>query len=340
MRHSITIFSVLVLAAPAYAQDPLTFSFGGTVAGGWLDLESISSSGDGYGYDAPVLQLEGRFSADYAVSEDLSAGLIGRISAREGTQARYDAINISFGPQPGRFDKFEIDLATYLSAGPLVLSYGDMESSFSLATLEVDAGNSPIPAGGAVHMNIGGGLGTEGIPLSDTSALDPRFYTSRTTRADLAYGDFLLSISTSLNERGRAKSVGLKWDRDFGEFGVTVGLGYEQGPSRDYRSASAALEYQGFRFVVNEIRQVASFDYNLVYRGYSASYDFGQLDLGIAKARQAPKGFFSVFEGDAKAFWVGWEFDESSRVDFEMSEGDYQSGNDVKSMSLAYSYQF
>jgi len=343
MKLSGAVFFILGLGTPLLADEPLTLDFGGTVAGGWLDLRSATFRG--YGYNGPVLAFEGHASADYAVSETVSLGLIGRVTAREGNQPRYDAINLGFGQQPGKFGKFELDLAAYVSAGPLVLSYGDMESSFSLATLEIESGRSPIPAGGAVLMNLGGGLGTSGIPLSDTSSVEPRFYDSRTTRADLTLGDFVFTVSVSKNERGKAESVGVKWDRDFGDFGVALGYGYEDGPTRNYRSTSAAFRFKGFKLVANSIHQVPDSlggvgrDYDLEYRGYSASYDFGRFDLGLARAKQIPT-FFSVFTGEAKALWVGWDINESSRLDFETSQSDYQSGQDVDTASLTYSFKF
>jgi len=340
MKLSAALLSMLGFGTPILADEPLTLSFDGTVAGGWLDLRSATFSG--YGYNGPVLAFEGNASADYAVSETISLGLIGRVTAREGSQARYDGINLMFGQQPGKFGKFELDLAAYVSVGPLLLTYGDMESSFSLATLEIESGASPIPAGGAVLMNLGGGLGTSGIPLSDTSSVEPRFYDSRTTRADLTLGDFVFTVSVSKNERGKADSAGVKWDRDFGEFGVALGYAYEDGPSRNYRSTSAAFRFKGFKLVANSIHQVPDFgsiDYDLEYRGYSASYDFGRFDLGLARAKQIPT-FFSVFTGEAKAFWIGWDINESSRLDFETSQSDYQSGQDVDTASLTYSYRF
>ena len=340
MKFSGAILSILGLGSPLLADEPVTFSFDGTVAGGWLDLRSVTFQG--YGYNGPVLAFEGNASADYAVSETLSLGLIGRVTAREGAQERYDGIDLLFGQQPGKFGKFGLDLAAYVSAGPLLLTYGDMESSFSMATLEIESGGSPIPGGGAVLMNLGGGLGTSGIPLSDASPLEPRFYESRTTRADLTLGDFVFTASVSKNERGKAESAGVKWDRDFGDFGIALGYAYEDGPTRNYRSTSAAFRFKGFKLVANSIRQVPDFgsiDYNLEYRGYSASYDFGRIDLGLARAKQTPT-FFSVFTGEAKAFWIGWDINESSRLDFETSQSDYQSGQDVDTASLTYSYRF
>lgn len=343
MKLSDAVFLALGLGTPVLADEPLTLSFDGTVAGGWLDLRSVTTRG--YGYNGAVLAVQGNASADYAVSETVSLGLIGRVTAREGTQNRYDAINLVFGPQPGKFGTFETELAAYVSVGPVVLSYGDMESSFSLATIEVESGRSPIPAGGAVLMNLGGGLGTSGIPLSDTSSVEPQFYDSRTARADLTLGDFVFTASVSRNERGKAESYGVQWDRDFGDFGVTLGYGYEDGPTRNYRSTSAAFRFKGFRLVANSIRQVpdsrsgVSIDYDLEYSGYSASYDFGRLDVGFARAKQEPT-FRSVFTGEAKALWVGFDINESSRIDFETSQSDYQSGQDVDTASLTYSYRF
>lgn len=336
------LLSILGLGPPVLADEPITLSFDGTVATGWLDLRSVTSRG--YGYNGPVLAFVGNASADFAASDTLSAGLIGKVTAREGAQARYDAINLGSG-QPGRFDTFEMELAGYISAGPLVLSYGSMESSFSMATLEIESGRSPIPAGDAVLMNLGGGLGTSGIPLSDTSSIEPRFYDSRTTRADLILGDFVFSASVSRNERGKAESAGVKWDRDFGDFGIGLGYGYEDGPTRNFRSTSATLRFKGLKLVANSIRQVpdtyagVNRDYDLEYRGYSASYDFGQFDVGIARAEQIPT-FGSVFTGEAKAFWVGWDINESSRLDFETSQSSYQSGQDVDTASLTFSYRF
>lgn len=340
MKLSGAFFLVLGLGMPVLADEPLTLSFDGTVAGGWLDLRSATFRG--YGYNGAVLALEGNASADYAVSETVSLGLIGRVTAREGMQHRYDAINLAFGPQPGKFGTFEMELAAYVSVGPVVLSYGDMESSFSLATIEVESGRSPIPAGGAVLMNLGGGLGTAGIPLSDTSLVEPRFYDSRTVRADLTLGDFVFTASVSRNERGKAESYGVQWDRDFGDFGVTLGYGYEDGPTRNYRSTSAAFRFKGFKIVANSIRQARDFgsiDYDLEYRGQSISYDFGRIDVGLARAKQIP-ALFSVFTGEAKALWIGFDIGESSRIDFETSQSDYQSGHDVETASLTYSYKF
>lgn len=340
MKLSDAVFLVMGLGTPVLADEPLTFSFDGTVAGGWLDLRSVTTRG--YGYNGAVLAIQGNASADYAVSETVSLGLIGRVTAREGTQHRYDAINLVFGPQPGKFGTFETELAAYVSVGPVVLSYGDMESSFSLATIEVESGRSPIPAGGAVLMNLGSGLGTSGIPLSDTSSVEPQFYDSRTARADLTLGDFVFTASVSRNERGKAESYGVQWDRDFGDFGVTLGYGYEDGPTRNYRSTSAAFRFKGFRLVANSIRQAPDFgsiDYDLEYRGQSISYDFGRIDVGLARAKQIPARF-SVFTGEAKALWIGFDISESSRIDFETSQSDYQSGQDVETASLTYSYRF
>lgn len=340
MKLSGAFLLVLGFGTPVLADEPVTLSFDGTVAGGWLDLRSVTSRG--YGYNGPVIAFEGNASADYAVSDTLSLGVIGRVTAREGSQARYDGINLIFGPTPGKFGTFDLELAAYVSAGPLLLSYGDMESSFSLATLEIESGRSPISGAGAVLMNLGGGLGTAGIPLSDTSSVEPRFYDSRTTRADLTLGDFVFSTSVSRNERGKAESAGVKWDRDFGDFGFALGYAYEDGPSRNYRSTSAAFRFKGFKLVANSIRQVPDFgsiDYDLEYRGYSASYDFGRVDLGLARAKQIPT-FFSVFTGEAKAFWIGWDINDSSRLDFETSQSDYQSGQDVDTASVTYSYRF
>jgi hypothetical protein len=349
MKRNILALTSVFLGLPVYADEPLTLTFSGSLAGGWLDLESISPGGDGYGYDSAVLQLQANISANYEINESLSVGLASRLNAREGTQARYDGINLGFGGPPGRFGSFELDLAAYLSAGPFVLSYGNVESAFSFATLEVGSERSPINSDGAVLMNIGGGLGTAGLALSETSPLDPRFYTSRTTRADIQLGELTLSVSTSRNERGLAESAGLKWSKDLGDLKLTLGAGYERGPpsSRpdvDFRSLSASLQYKGFEIVANEIRQLRQSgfpDYDLQYRGYSVSYDFGAVVIGASRAKQvSPLGFGSVFVGVAKGYWLGWDVNEVSSLEFEMSESDYRTGNDVNSMSLAYSYRF
>ena len=134
----------------------------------------------------------------------------------------------------------------------------------------------------------------------------------------------------------------MQWDRDFGDFGVTLGYGYEDGPTRNYRSTSAAFRFKGFKIVANSIRQARDFgsiDYDLEYRGQSISYDFGRIDVGLARAKQIP-ALFSVFTGEAKALWIGFDIGESSRIDFETSQSDYQSGHDVETASLTYSYKF
>ncbi|MBN8630964.1 MAG: hypothetical protein J0L76_08945 [Rhodobacterales bacterium] len=349
MKLGFVTLAAVLAGLPAQAEEPLTLSFSGTVAGGWLDFQSISSSGDGYGYDGAVVQLKADAAADYAITETLSVGLAGRLSAREGTQARYDGINLAFGQLPGEFGTFDLDLAAYLSAGPLVLYYGDVESSFSFATLDIGSDRSPISADGAILMNIGGGMGTAGRPLSDTSALDPRYYTSRTTRADLRLGEFTASVSRSSNDRGDAESAGLRWTTDLGDVKLAIGAGFERGPPTgfpqvDYRSFGGSVQFKGFTFVISDVRQLRKLglpDYDLHYRGYSASYDFGAIVVGASRARQdSPMGFPSVFVGEAKAYWLGWDINETSSLDFEMSESDYQTGNDVDAMSLVYSYRF
>lgn len=348
--HSKVFFLTTVLAGlPAFADEPLTLDFSGSVAGGWLDLRSVSVTGDGYGYNGPVLQFSANVSADYAISETFSLGLSGRIRGREGTQARYDGINLGAGTQTGRFDTFDVDLAAYVSAGPLVLSYGDVESSFNFATLDVASDRSPISGDSAVLLNIGSGLGFAGRPLSDTSSVDPRYYTSRTARGDLTVGDFALSLSTSRNERGRADSAGVKWSKELGDLTLTIGAGYERGPrssipTLDYRSLSAFVQYKGFGLLINDIQQIrkAGFlDYEIDYRGYAISYDFGRVVVGAARAEQtSPLNYPSVFLGEAESYWLGWDINDMSSLDFEMSKSDYRTGNDVESMSLVYSYRF
>lgn len=340
------VFKIICLVAagtPLQAQDPLTFSYSGTLAGGWLDMQSITPSGDGYAYDDPVLRLEARFSADYAVSDTFSLGAIGRLYARKGAEEDFEGISLSPFASPGTFDDQGLDLAAYVSAGPVTLSYGDIESAFSFATLPVESGNSPIAVGNPVLLNIGGGLGSDGTPRSDTTPGAPEYLESRVTRADVALGGFVISASSAKSDRGEARSAGLRWSQEFGDVTVTAGLGYENGPRFDYRSAGLVLQYRDFKVTANAIRQFGTFDYNILYRGYSASYDFGRLDVGLAIADQEQTytlGPTSVFLGKAKAAWVGWEITDASRLDFEFGISDYRSGSDVKTASLAYSYRF
>jgi hypothetical protein len=346
MRLLYCTMVALVFGMPSQADDALSFEFSGKASVGWLDFLSVSGTGRGHSYNSAVAQVEAGMSVDYAISDTLSVGLVGNATARKGGRSDYEGINLGFGAVPGEFDDFSLDLAAYLSAGPLVLSYGEMESSFGFATIEIGNGNSQIKAGGAVRLNIGGGAGIQGVPLSDTSPSAPTLFDYKTVRADLGIADFVFSVSASESSRDDAKSAGLRWSRELSDVTVTAGLGYEDGTTRDFRSASLAVQYGGLALVANAVRQdvaSGSIDNNILYRGYSVSYDFGGLEFGVAMADQAQTyttGPVSVFTGDAQAFWISWEIDERSQVDFEMSRSDYLSGADVEATSLAYSLDF
>lgn len=353
-----TISCAFFLTASQAAADPLTFSFEGKVGAGWLDTQGLSSGGiggpGGYSYNGLVGIVDGTFSANYALSETLSTGAVGRLVARNGAPSRYARLdNESISPGV-RFDDVSVDFAAYFEAGPVLLTYGEMESSFGLSTFSVAGGKSILTADGAVLMNVGAGRGLldyqGGSPTFNNVPKDVEY---QTARVDVRLGDFVISRSNSITGRGDADSWGATWSKDLGELSIDVGLGFENSTSKssgaqiDFRSKSASLEFRGFKFTVTNIHaSTSSCCSDISYIGKSVSYEFGPLDLGVAVADQTNP--ISVIgpppqdelEGEARAFWVGWDINEASRLDFEYSKSDFKRGVDVESLSVAFSHKF
>ena len=79
MKLSGAFLLVLGFGTPVLADEPVTLSFDGTVAGGWLDLRSVTSRG--YGYNGPVIVI--RADDDKLVDDESCKRYAGLYQAAE-----------------------------------------------------------------------------------------------------------------------------------------------------------------------------------------------------------------------------------------------------------------
>ena len=362
MRASAYVFLLMTVVAPsAHAEDAVTFSLQGEIGLGWLDDQTVQPlSGGGRSFEGFVLFSNAIAGIDVAVSENLSFGAVGRVTLRKGQQSNYDSLS-SRGVAANRgteFNDSDLDLAVYLSAAPVVVSYGEMDTAFDLATLELTNGRSSLDGGNALWMNIGDASGSIGArnDFGTGPAHDGGF---KTLRADFTVGDMTLSFSQSRGRSGYGslsdvKAAGFLWESDFEGGQISFGAGYDRGPDDKFNSLSFALEFEGLKFELSRIhrspilvRDSTQRSYDIGYSGMAVSYDFGDLTLGAASAEQQLLGLVlresdRVFPGNARAIWASWEASERVKFDFEWSENDYRisTARDTSKASIAVSLSF
>jgi hypothetical protein len=355
MRAATGLFvATTVAATSALCQDNLTVQFDGRAGSGRLSQETIDAFGRGFDYGGSVFRLEGIGRLEFAASENFRIGAVARLMFQKGQDPNYGRL-IDFAPrgQAHEFDANELDLAAYVAASGVTLSYGEMESAFDFATLEIPQGNSIIDGGNAAWLNLGSAEGSLGYSGAvDTGQWNPDF---RTLRGDVSLGEFLFSASTSrgtsfFGQPLKVDAAGIVWQREGEQGSVRIGAGWDRGPEFDFRSFSFGLRVEGLNFVVSKIHRdplVISSGitaaYDTTFTGFSLSYDFGDWTVGLARSSQKvnPRGD-QVFAGKAKALWVSWDARENVSVDFELSESDYrvQSGRDTHKASLAVALEF
>jgi hypothetical protein len=339
----------------AMAQDALTYSYDGRIGLGYLSERTVGVGGFGFQYEGPVLRADATGRIEFEVLDPLRLGAIARVTWQLGNSSNYDRVEPG-GVIAGGSSEFggtEVDVAIYAGLPMITLSYGDMESAFDLATREVGQGGSLIDGGNAVWMNIGSGAGSAGYrgELGSGPGEVPDF---RTLRVDIILDDFTLSASTG-KATGRfgtayeTEAAGLTWSREFGDATVFAGLGYDKGRDDRFNSFSFAVTYEGFNVLLTRIHQTplvirnpADASLDMIYLGGSLSYDFGPVEVGLAKSRQKSQLFSSqLFDGEGRAIWASWDARENVSVDLEWSESDYSGGGeDTRKASLAVAMSF
>jgi hypothetical protein len=358
MRASVGLLIVFgMYCVPAMAQDGLTLDFSGRIGIGTLTSETATDGFPpvGFSYDGVVLRAEGTGTVDYSISDNFGLGAVAKFSLTKGQQAYFDLITPPAFGSPGKFDSQDVDLAVYSVLGPVTLSFGEMQTAFERATRKVETGGSIIDGGNAVWQSIGDGKGSLGSV--DSNRLGPGVTGDFTTlRADIALSDFVFSVSNSrratmgtyLDAGTFARSEGLTWQRDIGAGNIFVGIGRDRGPEYEFKSASVGWEIEGLNLVVSKVERTLapdSFrlaDYAISFSGLSASYEFGDYEIGFATSNQGNPTFYRTFAGTGTAFWFEWDPRENVSVDFEFSRSDYfdSTTQDTKKASLAISYDF
>lgn len=340
----------------AAAQEALTYSFDGRAGAGYLSQTTGNDLGTGFEYKGPVLRIEGTGRVEFGVTETLSFGALARVSLELGRGSNYDRLT-PVGPIEGGGKEFggtNLDLAVYASLPGVTLSYGDMETSFDLATREIEQGSSILDGGNAVWMNIGDGAGSGGnrgdLFLGPGEGPD-----LRTLRADVQLGEVTLSASrstgtTTFGTEIVVDAAGLIWQHDIDETSFFLGVGYDKGPQDRFRSVSLGVTSHGFNLVLGRIHREPlvvtsglTAAYDTTFKGASLSYDFGNLTLGVAQSSQDIRPFAdAVFEGKAQAVFLSWQARENATVDFEYSQSDYRigSGDDTRKASLSIALDF
>lgn len=356
------VLGLIICAVPAasgvHAQEALSYGFEGRVGLGYLSQTTADTLDDGFQYKGLVLRAEGIGQIEFEPMDALRLGALARVSWQMGAGSHYDLLdegNISSGGG-SKFGGADLDLALYAALPMVTLSYGEMESAFDFATLEIGQGGSILDGGNAVWMNIGDATGSAGDRGAAIASPGPvAGIDHRSLRADVTLGDFTLSASESKGElgaaatNGTAEAAGLIWKHDFSGTEVFLGAGYDRGPNDKFRSVSLGVTARGLNLVLNRIHRTplvinnsdtAAFD--ITYCGRSLSYDFGALTLGIAQGRQEAMPFApTLFEGKARAIWASWEARENVSVDAEFSENTYPGGGDeTRKASIAVSMDF
>jgi hypothetical protein len=364
------VFSALAVIGMSFAagaQDRLTYDFEGRIGLGWLDSETVDGRPAGFRYQGYVLRAEGNGRLDVPFGDRFHFGVVARASLKRGQQTNYDKVSpVGISVNSGaKFDDADVDLAFYVAAQAVTFSYGEMETAFDFATLEIEHGGSILDGGSAVWLNIGDGAGSLAYRNQPGSAGPSERTDYATLRADVELGDFRLSASTSsatsitsfLDAPTSVESVGLMWQREVKDGSIFVGGGHERGPVDTFDSVSLGFKIDGVNFVVSRIHRtplVLTGDprgvpaaYDTTFFGSSISYDFGRYTLGVAIANQGinPLGD-PVFEGQARALWGSWQVTQSVSAHFEVSEsnypygGDFGGGDDARMASFAVALEF
>lgn len=355
MRVTMGIFTVAgLIASSAAAQDALSYSLDGRIGLGYLNEKTAEPSAEGFQYKGPVAIAELVGRAEFQVTEDLRFGALARVFHQRGTDSTYDLI-ISPGEIRGGGAKFggtELDSAVYAGIANVTLSYGNMETAFDLATLEIEQGHSLLDGGNAVWMNIGDGAGSTG-PRGAPSASGPLTGPDvRTLRLDLQVGEVSFSASRSKGKSNDGPEIqidaaGAVWRHEIEAVTLFAGAGYDKGPDYRFNAFSFGLTSGGLNVVFNRIHRTQFVlsptmggSYDTSYEGFSLSYDFGDVTLGTAHASQTSKGD-GVFDGTAQAVFASWQAREDLAVDFEFSESDYKgSGDNTRKASVAVVWEF
>ncbi|KAF0115208.1 MAG: hypothetical protein FD150_1116 [Rhodobacteraceae bacterium] len=339
----------------AMAQDAVTYSYDGRIGFGYLSERTVGIGGFGFQYKGPVLRADATGRIEFEVLDPLRLGAIARVRWQLGNSSNYDRVRPG-GVIAGGSSEFggtEVDVAVYAGTPMITLSYGDMESAFDLATREVGQGGSLIDGGNAVWMSIGDGAGSAGYrgELGSGPGQAPNF---RTLRADITLGDFTLSASKSeatgnFGSAYDSEAAGLTWSRDFGDAAVFAGAGYDKGRDDRFNSLSLGATYNGVNIILSRIhrtplviRNAEQAAYEITYIGQSISYDFGPVEVGLARSKQtSPVSTVNLFKGDGRAIWASWDAGENVSVDVEWSESDYSGGGeDTRKASLAVAMSF
>jgi hypothetical protein len=348
--------AVIGISLAAGAQDRLTYNFDGRIGVGWLDTETVDGQPAGFRYRGSVIRTEGHGQLDFAVADGFHLGAAARISIQKGQSGNYDTVS-SEGDSVNtgaKFDDESIDLAVYVSAQPITISYGKMETAFDFATMEIEHGGSILDGGNAVWLNLGSGEGSLGFRggLRDGPEEGPDY---KTVRADLNLGDFTVSASSSratsvFGTSLSVESAGAIWRREIEGGTVFVGAGTERGPDDRFHSASLGFEFEKVKVVFSRIhrkpldvsdRTLAAYD--TTFFGSSLSYDFGRVAFGVAIAHQDinPKGA-NVFAGQARALWASWDLRSNVTTHFEISDSEYiySGGDDTEKASFSVALEF
>lgn len=342
-----------MIGSPTAAQDMLSYGFDGRIGVGYLSQTTADRRSNGFQYEGPVLSAEGIGRIELQPTEELSFGATARVSWQKRSQTNYDLLTGGVvGPGGGSdFGKTELDVAVYAALSVVTVSYGEMETAFDFATLEVGQGSSILDGGDAVWMNLGDGSGSEADRGARIASPGPaRRVDFRTARVDVSLGDFTLSASKSKPASGFGdgfEAAGLVWNHDFAGTEVFLGAGYDRGASDKFKSFSLGVTSGGLNVVLSRIQRtplvIRSFDdaaFDIRYSGESVSYDFGALTLGIARSRQAPLAQ-SLFQGTGQAVWASWEARENVTVDVEWSKNEYLGGGDnTEKASFAVTMNF
>lgn len=354
MRNSLVCIMICsALGTSVFAQDALTYSFDGRIGLGYLREETARPFGDGYQYKGPVAKVELTGRAEVSVFEDLRFGALGRFSYLRGDQSTYDrtSLGVLTGASGSDFGGSETDLAVFAALPIVTLSFGDMETAFDLATREVEQGGSLVDGGSAVWMNLGDGAGSA-APRGGFSGGGPSQGPDlRTLRLDLHVGELTFSASRSKGETSSGIEVevdaaGAIWRHEVDAVTLFVGAGYDEGTFDRFNSLSFGFTSGGLNVVVNRIHRTpiiinrAEPDFDTTYDGFSLSYDFGNVTLGMANSSQSDIRS-GVFKGTAKAVFASWDARENVSVDFEFSESNYTGGGDnTQKASIAVAMEF
>jgi hypothetical protein len=342
------IASVLVGTAAGSAvtaQDALTYSFDGRVGLGYL---SQTTEGDsGFQFHGLVLRTEGTGRLELEPLEGFRIGAIARVSSQKGEQSYYQPLR-PFVPARREFDGTDLDLAVYAALPVVTLSYGEMETAFDYATLEVGNGSSILDGGNALWMNLGDAAGSTGYRGELFGYGPPMTQDYRTLRAEVTIGEFTASVSQSKADGSTSESqaTGLVWRGEIADVTLFAGVGYDDGSLDEFKSFSLGATVEGLSLIVNKIKRdpkriIDRREYETDYTGYSLAYESGALTVGFASSRQSsPQGSSRLFDGNAQAIWASWKARENATVSVELSENDYSSGESTRKASIAVEMDF